>query len=237
MTTSVTTTDVSTATPSFLGAVFAVVKKDLTAEYRSRELVSAMMVFAVLVIFIFNYALNLEPDLRKKVTSGVLWVTFTFAGNIGLNRAMASEKDRGCLDGLLLAPVDRAAIYFGKVISTLFFMLLVEIIVLPIYGMFYNVNLFNPGLLLVILLGSIGYTSVGTLLSSMAVQTRTRDILLPIILFPIVIPIVLAAVDASGKFLAGAPISDIQPSLTLLIALDVIFTSIAFMVFDYVVEE
>ena len=237
MATSVPTSDTRTGAPSFLGAIFAVVKKDLTAEYRSRELVSAMMVFAVLVIFIFNYALNLEPGLRSKVTSGVLWVTFTFAGNIGLNRAMASEKDRGCLDGLLLAPVDRAAIYFGKVISTLLFMLLVEIIVLPVYVLFYNINLFNPGLLLVILLGSIGYTSVGTLLSSMAVQTRTRDILLPIILFPIVIPIVLAAVDASGKFLAGADMSEIQPSLTLLIALDVIFTSIAFMVFDFVVEE
>ncbi|GAB4426928.1 MAG: heme exporter protein CcmB [Anaerolineales bacterium] len=231
------TTNVKTAKPSFLRAVFAVVQKDLTAEYRSRELVSAMMVFAVLVIFIFNYALNLEPDLRKKVTAGVLWVTFTFAGNIGLNRAMAAEKDRGCLDGLLLAPVDRAAIYFGKAISTLIFMLLVEVIVLPLYGFFYNVNLFKPGLFLIILLGSVGYTSVGTLLSSMAVQTRTRDILLPIILFPITIPIVLAAVDASGKFLTGAPMSDIQPALTLLIALDVIFTSIAFMVFDYVVEE
>ncbi len=171
------------------------------------------------------------------MTAGVLWVTFIFAGNIGLNRSMAVEKDRGCLDGLLLAPVDRAAIYFGKVISTLIFMLIVEIIMLPIYGIFYNINLFNPGLLLVILLGSIGYTSVGTLLSSMAVQTRTRDILLPIILFPIIIPIVLAAVDASGKFLTGAKMSEIQPSLTLLIALDVIFTSIAFMVFDYVVEE
>ena len=237
MTTSIPTTKLQTAKPGFLRAIFAVVQKDLMAEYRSRELISSMMVFAVLVIFIFNYALNLEPALRTKVTSGVLWVTFIFAGNIGLNRAMAVEKDRGCLDGLLLAPVDRAAIYFGKVISTLIFMLLVEVIMLPIYGLFYNINLFNPGLLLVILLGSIGYTSVGTLLSSMAVQTRTRDILLPIILFPVIIPIVLAAVDASGKFLIGAEMSEIQPSLTLLIALDVIFTSIAFMVFDYVVEE
>ena len=237
MTTSAPTAELKTAKPSFLRAIFAVVQKDLMAEYRSRELVSSMMVFAVLVIFIFNYALNLEPTLRTKVTSGVLWVTFVFAGNIGLNRAMAVEKDRGCLDGLLLAPVDRAAIYFGKVISTLIFMLLVELIMLPIYGLFYNINLFNPGLLLVILLGSIGYTSVGTLLSSMAVQTRTRDILLPIILFPIIIPIVLASVDASGKFLMNEELIKIQPSLTLLIALDVIFTSIAFMVFDYVVEE
>ena len=223
--------------PSLWKAVFAIVQKDLAAEYRSRELISSMMVFAVLVIIIFNYTLNLEPNLRAKVTAGVLWVTFAFAGNIGLNRSMAVEKDRGCLDGLLLAPVDRSAILFGKAISTLIFMLLVEIIMLPIYGLFYGVNLLNPGLLMVMLLGSIGYVVVGTLLSGMAVQTRTRDILLPIILFPIIIPILLAAVDASNGYLNGLEIAKIQPALSLLIALDVIFTALAYMVFDYVVEE
>ncbi len=227
----------SLARSSFLKAVAAIVQKDLAAEYRSRELLSSMMVFALLVIFIFNYALNLEPSVRAKVTAGVLWVTFVFAGTIGLNRSMAVEKDRGCLDGLLLAPVDRTAIFFGKVISTLIFMLLVEVIMLPFYGLFYNVNLFNPGLLLVMLLGSIGYVVVGTLLSSMAVQTRTRDILLPIILFPIIIPILLSALDASNGFLNNLEFDLIQPALGLLVALDVIFTAVSFMVFDYVVEE
>ena len=106
--------------------------------------------------------------MRASLTSGILWVTFTFAGTLGLNRSMAVEKDRGCLDGLLLAPVDRTAIYFGKAFANLVFMLLVAAIILPIYSILYNVNLFNPGLLAVILLGSIGYTAVGTLLSSMA---------------------------------------------------------------------
>jgi heme exporter protein B len=150
---------------------------------------------------------------------------------------MAVEKDRGCLDGLLLAPVDRAAIYFGKVISNLVFMFIVEAFVLPIYSALYAVNLFNPGLLLIILLGSIGYTTVGTLLASMAVQTRTRDVLLPILLFPVIIPVLLSAVKASTGFLNGAPMDEIMPSLNLLIVYDVIFTAIAFMVFDYVVEE
>jgi heme exporter protein B len=167
----------------------------------------------------------------------VLWATFAFAGTLGLNRSMAIEKDRGCLDGLLLAPVDRSAIYFGKVISNLAFMLIVEAIVLPIYSVLYNINLFQPGLLLVILLGSVGYVAVGTLLSSMAVQTRTRDVLLPILLFPVVVPILIAAVKASGGYLTNAPMTDILPWLNLLIAYDVIFTAIAFMVFDYVVEE
>jgi heme exporter protein B len=122
---------------------------------------------------------------------------------------MAMEKDRGCLDGLLLAPVDRSAIYFGKALSNLVFMLVVEAIVLPVYSVLYNTNLFNPGLILVILLGSIGYVAVGTLLAAMAVQTRTRDILLPILLFPVVIPVLIAAVKASSGFLQGNAMAEI----------------------------
>lgn len=222
---------------AFFRTIGAIVWKDLAAELRSRELLSAMLVFALLVIFIFNFALELDATTRANVTSGVLWVTFAFAGTLGLNRSLAMEKDRGCLDGLLLAPVDRSAIYFGKAIGNLFFMLIVELIVLPVYSVLYNVNLFHPGLLIVIVLGSIGYVVVGTLLASMAVQTRTRDILLPILLFPVVLPIFIAAVKASGGFLQGIPMDEIWPWLNLLIVYDVVFTAVGFMVFDYVVEE
>src|SRR5512135_1368660 len=141
---------------SFIQAMWAVVRKDLSAEWRSRELLSAMLVFSLLVIFIFNFALELDPATRSSVTAGVLWATFAFAGTLGLNRSMATEKDRGCLDGLLLAPVDRSAIYFGKAVGNLIFMLIVEAIVLPVYSILYSVNLFVPGLLLVIFLGSVG---------------------------------------------------------------------------------
>ncbi len=223
--------------PSFLKATFAVTWKDLTAEFRSRELFSAMLVFSLLVILIFNFALELDITTRQSVTAGVLWVTFAFAGTLGLNRSMAVEKDRGCLDGLLLAPVDRSAIYFGKVISNLVFMLIVEAIVLPVYSFLYNVNLFNPGLFLVILLGSIGYIAVGTLLASMAIQARTRDVLLPILLFPVAVPVLIAAVKASEGFLAGSDFNTIYAPLSLLIGYDVIFIAVAYMVFDYVVEE
>jgi heme exporter protein B len=218
-------------------AILAVVWKDLAAELRSRELISAMLVFSLLVILIFNFALELDAAARANVTSGVLWTTFAFAGTLGLNRSMAVEKDRGCLDGLLLAPVDRSAIYFGKTIGNLIFMLLVAVIILPVYSVLYNVNLFHPGLLLVILLGSIGYVAVGTLLSSMAVQTRTRDILLPILLFPVAIPVLVASVNASKGFLQGLDWSEIRVWLNLLAVYDVIFVAVAFMVFDFVVEE
>src|SRR5512139_2320699 len=212
--------------PSFLRAVFAIVWKDIQAEYRSFELISAMLVFSLLIIIIFNFALDLDPRMRQSVTAGVLWTTFAFAGTLGLNRSMAVEKDRGCLDGLLLAPVDRSAIYFGKAISNLAFMIIVEAVVLPVYSILYNTNLFDPGLIGVILLGSIGYVAVGTLLSSMAVQTRTRDVMLPILLFPVIVPVLVAAVKASSGFLLGLPMDEILPWLNLLVVYDVIFIAI-----------
>ncbi len=223
--------------PSFLKAVFAILQKDISAEFRSRELLSAMLVFSLLVILIFNFALELDVKVRQSITAGVLWTTFAFAGTLGLNRSMAVEKDRGCLDGLLLAPVDRSVIFFGKMLSNLTFMLIVTIIILPVYSVLYNVNLFRLDLLGVILLGSIGYSAVGTLIAAMTVQTRTRDVLLPVLLFPIVISLLIAALKVSNGLLNGAEFSEISAPLNLLIAYDVIFISIAFMVFDYVVEE
>ncbi len=221
----------------YLKTILAVVWKDLVAELRSREMLSAMLVFALLVILIFNFALELDLSTRRVVTAGVLWVTFAFAGTLGLNRSMSIEKDRGCLDGLLLAPVDRSAIYFGKSISNLAFMLIMEAIILPVYSLLYNTNLFIPGLIGVTILGSIGYVAVGTLLAGMAVQTRTRDILLPILLFPVAIPILLASVKASEGLLQGLASTEIMPWVNLLLVYDVIFIAVAFMTFDNVVEE
>ena len=228
---------VSSGKNEYFRAMTAIIWKDMAAELRSRELISAMLVFSLLVILIFNFALQLNASVRADVTAGVLWVTFAFAGTLGLNRSMAIEKDRGSLDGLLLTPVDRSAIFFGKAIGNLIFMFIVEAIVLPVYSLLYNINLFHPGLLLVVVLGSVGYTVVGTLLASMAVQARTRDILLPILLFPLVIPVLLPAVKASSGFLDLLEMRMIWPSLNLLFAYDVIFTALSFMFFDYVVEE
>lgn len=227
-----------TAKPSFFKAVMAIVQKDLSAEFRSRELLSAMLVFSMLVILIFNFALELNIEVRKSVAAGVLWTTFAFAGTLGLNRSMAVEKDRGCMDGLLLAPVDRSAIFFGKAISNLAFMLIVEAIVIPLYALLYNeTRIFQLDFLLILLLGSIGYIAVGTLLSAMSVQTRTRDVLLPILLFPVAVPVLLASVKASGGLIEGATFAEILTPFNLLLAYDVIFIAVAFMVFDFVVEE
>jgi heme exporter protein B len=222
---------------NYLKAIFAITWKDLAAELRSRELLSAMLVFSILVLLIFYFALDLDLRTRRSITAGALWVTFAFAGTLGLNRSMAIEKEQGCLDGLLLAPLDRSAIYFGKMFSNLAFMLMVEAIILPLYSILYNVDLLNAGLIGVTLLGSVGYIAVGTLFSTMTVQARTRDVLLPVLLFPVVIPVLVASVKASGGFLEGLEMVDILPWLNILIVYDVVFITAAFMVFDFVVEE
>jgi heme exporter protein B len=128
-------------------------------------------------------------------------------------------------------------IYFGKVIANLIFMFAVEVVMIPLYSLLYNINLFQPGLLLTIFLGSVGYIVVGTLLSAMTVQTRTRDVLLPILLFPVVLPVIISAVRASTYFLQGQPMDLIMPNINMLIAFDVIYIAVAYMVFDYIVEE
>jgi len=221
----------------YLRAVGAVIWKDFRTEWRNRENLSAMLVFALLVILIFNFALDLDLQAKASLSAGVLWTTFIFAGTIGLNRSLAVEKDRGCLDGLLLAPVDRSVIYFGKAIGNLVFMLILEAIVLPIFSFLYGFNVFQPGFLGVVVLGSIGYAAVGTLLSTMVVQARTRDILLPILLFPLTLPVIIAAVKASQGFFQSLPLAEFSVWVNILVAYDLIFIAVAFMVFDYVLED
>ena len=226
------------ATPaSYFGAVAAIVWKDLAAEFRSKEMLQAMLVFSLLVILIFNFALELDRGARENVAAGLLWVTFIFAGTLGFNRSLAQEKDRGSLDGLLLAPMDRSALFFGKALGNLIFMSLVEIIILPVASLLFDMPLLQPMLVVVVLLGTVGYASVGTLLASMAINTRGRDMMLPILLFPVTLPLLMAAVRASGNILAANGWETIVPWLNLLLVYDVIFIAIALMAFEHLVEE
>ena len=218
-------------------AVWAVLWKDLRAEFRAKELLSAMLVFSLLVILIFSFALELDQGARASVAAGVIWVTFIFAGTLGFNRSLSQEKDRGSLDGLLLAPVDRSALYFGKLLGNLIFMGVVEAILLPVAAVLFNLPLLMPLLGLVVALGTVGYAAVGTLLASMVVHTRGRDVMLSILLFPVALPLLMAAVKASGNILAGAAWDQISPWLNLLVVYDVIFGAVALMLFEPIVEE
>ena len=223
---------------NYLRKILAIVWKDIVAELRTKEMFSAMFVFAVLVIVIFNFAFELRGVERvREAAPGILWVAFTFAGVLGLNRAFVLEKDRGCLEGLLLAPVDHTAVYFGKMISTLLFMLVVEAIILPVFTAFFGINLLDLRLVLIVALGTLGFAGVGTLLSAMTAQTRAREVLLPILLLPVAAPVLIFAVKATAGVLDGLPLSEITRWLQMLVAFDVIFPAVAFMTFDYVVKE
>jgi heme exporter protein B len=221
----------------FLRKVLAIVHKDIIAELRTKEMFSSMFVFALLVIVIFNFAFELRVANVKQVAPGVLWVTFTFAGMLGLSRSFILEKDKGCLEGLLLAPVDRSVIYFGKVLGNLIFMSVVEAIVLPVFWVLFNPPLFSPAFILVTVLGTVGFAGVGTLFSAIAVHTRAREVMLPILLFPIVVPLMIAAVKITGGLLDNQPLSEMRNWLNLLVGFDVIFLTVSYMTFDYVVEE
>ncbi|MBX3003227.1 MAG: heme exporter protein CcmB [Anaerolineales bacterium] len=223
--------------PSYFAAIWAIVRKDIAAEWRSRQMLTAMLAFVVLVIFIFAFTLDIDALTRRQIASGILWTTFAFAGTLGLNRTLATEGERGSLDGLLLAPLERSAIYFGKTLANLFFMLVVEIFTLPLYALFYGMNLAHPGLWLVLLLGSWCFCAVGTLLAAMAAQARSRELLLPVLLFPLVLPVLVAAVRASSSLVNGLGWAYAWPSLNILIVYGIIMPALGFMFFDFIVEE
>jgi heme exporter protein B len=224
---------------SYLRKILAIIRKDIVAELRTKEMFSAMFVFAVLVVVMFNFAFDLRVsgDRVRQVAPGALWVAFSFSGILGLNRAFVMERERGCLEGLLLAPVDHTAIFFGKMGSTVLFMFVVEAFMLPVFTAFLGVNLFDLRLVLVIVLGTVGFAGVGTILSAMTAQTRAREVLLPILLLPVAAPVLIAAVKATAGILDGLTMAEIARWLQLLVAFDVIFPAAAFMTFDYVVKE
>jgi len=221
---------------SFLSNVLAIVWKDVLAELRTKEMFSSMLVFSLLVIVIFNFSFDLRVENIAQVAPGVLWVTFAFASTLELNRSLALEMENDCLDGLLLAPMDRSVIYFGKMLGNLIFICTIEALILPIFSVLFNLNLIRPPLLLTIFLGTVGFAGVGTLLSAIAVNTRAREVMLPVLLFPIILPVVIAATKVTGGILDGIPLGDLAHWLRFLVAFDVIFLVVSYMTFDFVVQ-
>lgn len=222
---------------SYLRKVLAIVWKDVRAELRTKDILSSMLVFAGLSVLIFQFAFDLRADNVRLVLPGVLWIAITFAGVLGLNRSFILEQDRGSLEGLLLAPVDRSAIYFGKLIGNLLFIFAVELLLLPLMTVLFNVWLLSPALLLVLALGTVGYAAVGTLFAALSINTRAREVMLPILLFPVMVPVFVAGVQAVGELLDGETLAGIMRWIQLLVAYDAIFIAAAMLLFDYVVEE
>ncbi len=221
----------------FLRAVLAIAGKDLRAELRSRQLISAIVLFAVMATMVFFYTLEGQRAVEIAVLPAVLWVIIVFAGTLGLNRSLAQEHDRGSLDALLLAPIDRSALFYGKLISTWLFSLAVAAIVSLALSILFNTGLPVLAWSLIIVLGTIGFSAVGTFVGSMAMYAHGRETTFPILILPVVLPIIMASVNACNAVLADLPFSDWSIWLVLLVSVDLIFLVLAFVLFEYVVEE
>ena len=221
----------------FLRKVWAIFAKDIAAELHTREMVSAMLVFSVLALLVFSFALDLRGTVARAVAPGVLWATVAFAGTLGLSRSLARERQTGCMDGLLLAPVDRSAIFCGKALGNLALMAVVEAVLLPLFAALFDVPLLRPGVLIVTVLGTVGYAAVGTLLAAIAVNTRAREVMLPVLLLPLVIPALIAAVHATGGLVEGGTLADVGGWVRLLIVYDLVIVAVSLLTFGYVVEE
>jgi heme exporter protein B len=220
-----------------IAKVALILEKDLRTELRAKDILTAMAYFSLLVLIIFNFAIDLREVSVDAVAPGILWVSFAFASVLGLNRTFVREQERNAIEGLMLCPMDRSAIYLGKLAGNVVFMLVVEAITVPLFIVLFNLSSIGFGLIPALALGTIGFASLGTLFAALAVNTRTREVMLPVLLFPLVVPIVIAAVKATG-FAIGALAPDrALPWLNLMVVFDIIFIVVSYLVFGYVLEE
>lgn len=222
-------------------------RKDLVAEWRSKERLSPMVFFVLLVLLVFNFGFELGGAALWEIGPGVLWSSFVFASLFGLQRTFAAESANDCLDGLLAAPLERGALYLAKMVGNMLFLLGVELLTLPLFGLFFNLTpgLYLLPLLVIFLLGSASVASIGTLFAAMAGHSRLREFLLPLLVLPMLIPALISCVAATGVILAaGIPGRMPQlwpPELTIHVSMlclyAMVFTTLAWMLFDFVIEE
>ncbi|MFH1651849.1 MAG: heme exporter protein CcmB [Chloroflexota bacterium] len=221
----------------FWQQALAITWKDILSELRTKEVVSSVGVFALLALVIFNFAFGADLETLRIVAPGILWSTFAFSGILSLNRAFSQEKEENCLEGLMVCPISRETIYVGKMLGSFIFMLVIAAVVLPVFTFLFNLLVATPQLITITVLTTFGFAAVGTLFAALAVNTKAREMVLPILFLPIVVPLIIAAVRASALALAGETWSGIGAYLRLIVAFDVIFAVVAFLVFSYVIEE
>jgi heme exporter protein B len=216
--------------------IYAIVRKDLLLELRAREQVIGMAVFALLTLVTFNFAFDLTGVDRAASGSGALWVAIIFAGLLGMGRAAAIDRQQGAWEGLLLSPADRGTIFLGKLASALLFIGIVEALALAIFAALFSLPVLRPMVLLVVGLGTVGFGTLGTLFSVMAATTRAREVMLPVLLFPLALPVVISAVRATTLLLTDRQ-AEAGPWISLLLGFDVLFLGISYLVFGHAVEE
>jgi len=211
--------------------------KDLRLELKSKDVIISIVSFALLALVIFNFAFGSSPQLASLIAPGAIWVSITFAGVIGLNRLFVIEHEQGSIIGLLLTPVSKDSIFFGKMLSMFVFLTISEIILLPIYAILFNTSITHPIFLLIVVLGTIGFASLGTLFSAMAVNTRSREIMLPVMFLPIVMPILIGSVVASANILDGGGWSDAARGIHIIIVFDVLSLVVSPLLFEHIMQE
>jgi len=224
---------------TFLKVVQWIVWKDLVTEIRSRETISSMVFFALIVILIFSFSFSMDQQAAREVIAGIIWVAFAFTGIIGLGKSFSSELQNDCLEALQMVPAPKGAIYLGKVAANFAFMFVVEILLFPMFVIFFNLDVIEEIwiLLLIFFLATIGLSAVGTLFSALTVQIRAREVMLPILLLPLVVPVMIAAVEATKGALHGEPFSLYGQWLELLSIFNVVFTVVSFWMFEFVMDS
>ena len=216
----------------------AVLWKDILSEYRTKEMLSSMIIFSILVAVIFNFAFAPGSEFIQEAAPGVLWMTIIFASLLGLNRSFVHEVDKGCLHGLMLAPISRNVIYLGKTLVNFFFISLVELIVIPIFAILFNLNILGSllPLLVVVLASTMGIAIIGTLFSAISVNTKSREIMLPILYFPVFMPVIIAAVESTTAVFQEQDWSVIWGWLKIIMVFDIIFLIVALLTFEFIIE-
>lgn len=216
----------------------AIVWKDMRVEFRAKEMLLSILVFSLMVLVVFSFAFNpVEHDLTE-IFAGIMWVAFLFAGTLGLNRSFVTEKVNDAIQGLILSPVDRSSIFLGKFISNFIFMTAVEVVMTPVFFVLLNQPYRGGGwgLAGALLLGTLGFVAVGTFLAALSSYTRASEVLLPVLLFPLLAPLIIAAVRATDFVLQGKTEMALG-GFRFLLAYDLIFLALPFLLFDYILEE
>ena len=223
----------------FARRAWVVVWKDLLVERRSKETLNALFFFSLLLLFVFQFALGPDRERLAATLPGLLWLGFILAGLLGLGRTFVVERENDCWEGLLLAPGDKSAIYVGKLAGNLLLMLVVEAMLLALFVLFFNLEIAAalPGLALVVLLGTVGFSAVGTLFAAMTAQVRARELLFPVLLLPVQVPVLLGTVKATEAVLLGEPLGAVAHWLKLLAAADVIYVAAGVLTFDFLLES
>lgn len=224
---------------SLVGQAFLLLWKDLLLELRRRDSLLAMFFFGTLLLFVFHFSFDFAPERIAEMAPALLWLAFLFTGTLGLAQLFQSEREHHCFDALLLSPLDRGALFLAKTGFNLILMIVVEAVVIPLFWILFNLRSWNllPQIFLVTLLGTIGFCALGTLMSAITLRARAREILLPLVLFPLMIPVILATIRCMEEVLRAGEIGEAMPWLRLLLGFDVIFLTAGVLIFDWVTES